>query len=51
MSEARALYCYLAKERSGIGGARLLKELGISSGGISRLVIRGREINAGIAAK
>lgn len=46
ISRARALYCYLAKEKAGARGMELMKELRMSSGGISRLIIRGEEINA-----
>jgi hypothetical protein len=40
--KARALYCYLAREKSGVNGAVLMKQLGMTSGGISSLVSRGR---------
>ncbi|MBM4333822.1 MAG: transposase [Deltaproteobacteria bacterium] len=41
--KARALYCYLAKERCGVSGAQLMKQLGLTSGAISHLVYKGRE--------
>jgi putative transposase len=40
--KARALYCYLARERSGISGAELMKQLKMTSGAISSLITRGR---------
>jgi len=43
-SSGRAVYCYLMKEKGKVSGAKLMKELGISSGGISMLVQRGRDI-------
>ncbi len=43
--KARGLYCYLAKERCGVSGAQLMKELRMSSGAISHLVFKGRELN------
>ena len=42
--KARAVYCYLAKERCGLSGAQLMKELRLSSGAISYLVQKGREL-------
>ena len=42
---ARALYCYLAKERCETSGTQLMKQLGLTSGAISHLVVQGREIN------
>ena len=41
--KARALYCYLAKDRCGVSGAQLMKQLGLTSGAISHLVYKGRE--------
>jgi len=41
--KARALYCYLAKERSGVSGGELMRQLNFPSGGISHLISRGRE--------
>jgi hypothetical protein len=40
--KSAGLYYYLAGEKSGVGGAALLKQVGIISGGISPLVSRGR---------
>jgi len=42
--EARAMYCYLAKERSGMSGAELAGQLRLSPGAISHLFYRGREL-------
>ena len=44
ISKARAAYCYLIKERCGIDGGEISKELTLSSGGLSRLVARGKAI-------
>ena len=43
--KARAMYCYLAKERCGVSGEQLMKQLRMTSGAISHLVSRGRELN------
>jgi hypothetical protein len=43
--KARALYCYLAKERCGMSGAQLTKQLGLTSGAISHLTYKGREFS------
>lgn len=43
--KARALYCYLAKERCGLSGTQLMEELRLSSGAISYLAQKGRELN------
>lgn len=43
--KARALYCYLAKERGGVSGAQLMKQLRMTSGAIFHLVYNGREFN------
>ena len=40
--KARALYCYLAREKSGLSGAELMKQLRMTSGAISSLVSRGK---------
>ena len=40
--KARALYCYLAREKSGLSGAELMKQLRMTSGTISSLVSRGK---------
>jgi len=42
--KARGLYCYLAKEKGGITGAQLMKELSLSSGAISHLVSLGSKV-------
>lgn len=41
---ARALYCFLAKERCEASGTQLMKQLKLTSGAISHLVSQGREI-------
>jgi len=40
----RGLYCYLAKEKGGMTGAPLMKELSLSSGAISHLVSLGSKV-------
>jgi chromosomal replication initiation ATPase DnaA len=40
--KARALYCYLTREKSGLSGAELIKQLRMTSGAISFLVSRGK---------
>lgn len=42
--KARAMYCHLAKERCGLSGAELMRQLKLSSGAISHLVYKGREL-------
>lgn len=42
--EARAVYCYLAKEHCGMSGEDLARQLRLSSGAISQLFYRGREL-------
>ncbi|HCC47371.1 MAG TPA: hypothetical protein DEQ38_04550 [Elusimicrobia bacterium] len=42
VSYARAIYCYLRKESSGVSGEELAEELRISRSGVSRLILRGR---------
>jgi len=42
--KARALYCYLAKERGRMNGGQLMRQLRLTSAAISHLVIRGREL-------
>ena len=42
--KARAMYCYLAKERCGVNGAQLMKQLRLTSGAISQLVYKGRKL-------
>lgn len=44
VSKARAAYCYLAREKCRLSGREILKELGLSSGGLSRLAARGKSI-------
>ena len=43
---AHALYCYLAKEKAGVSGTQLMRELKISSDGVARLVARGEKLYA-----
>ena len=47
--KARALYCYLAKERCGLSGAQLMQQLGMTSGAISHLVSKGREFHKALS--
>jgi hypothetical protein len=42
--KARAMYCHLAKERCGVSGARLMRQLKLTSGAISHLVYKGRDL-------
>ena len=42
--KARAMYCYLAKERCGVSGAKLMRQLKLTSGAISLLVYKGRDL-------
>jgi hypothetical protein len=42
--KARGLYSYLAKEKGGINGAQLMKELSLSSGANSHLVSQGSRV-------
>lgn len=42
----RAIYCCMAKERIGVGGAELCRQLGVTRSGISRLVEKGRRLLA-----
>jgi putative transposase len=44
LARARAVYCYLCSNEAGCSGSELMRELGLSSGGVSRLVARGREL-------
>ena len=44
VSKARAAYCYLAKEACRLDGGEILKELMLSSSGLSRLVVRGKAL-------
>jgi len=43
VAKARALYCFLAREKGGVSGRELMKELRLTSGAISHLVSVGRE--------
>lgn len=43
-ARARAIYCYLCKEKAGASGTELMRELGISQSGVSRLIAKGREL-------
>jgi len=42
VAKARALYCFLAKEKGGVRGSELMEELRLTSGAISHLVSAGR---------
>jgi hypothetical protein len=42
--KVRALYCYLAKGRGRMNGGQLMRQLRLTPGAISHLVIRGREL-------
>jgi len=44
---AKALYCYLMREKCGAKGVDLMKELGLSSGAISHLCQKGRVLSEG----
>ena len=44
IAKARALYCFLAKEKGGVRGSELMKDLRLTSGAVSHLVSVGREI-------
>ena len=39
---ARAVYCYLCTQDAGASGSELMRELGMSPGGVSKLVAKGR---------
>jgi hypothetical protein len=43
-AQARAVYCYLCKEKAGSTGVELKLELGISDSGVCRLVSKGRTL-------
>ncbi|OGS46846.1 MAG: hypothetical protein A3J79_14425 [Elusimicrobia bacterium RIFOXYB2_FULL_62_6] len=43
-ARARAIYCYLSKEKAGACGSELMRELKISQSGISRLIAKGRKL-------
>jgi len=40
--QARAVYCYLCAKDAGTTGSELMRELGMSTGGVSKLVAKGR---------
>ena len=42
--KARAVYCYLAKERSKIRGVDLMRDLRLTCVAISRLIERGKDL-------
>lgn len=42
--KARACYCYLAREQSGLSVTRLASDLGLTQSAASKLVLRGRSI-------
>jgi REP element-mobilizing transposase RayT len=44
---AKALYCYLMREKAGTRGVELMKELSLSSGAISHLCQKGRALAKG----
>lgn len=43
-SRARAVYCYLCKEKGGATASDLMRELGISQSGVSKLISKGRRL-------
>lgn len=43
-SRARALYCYICVRDAGSGGGELMRELGITSSAVSKLVVKGRAL-------
>jgi len=43
--KARAVYCYLTKERSKIRGVDLMRDLGLTCGAISRLIESGKDLH------
>ncbi len=45
--KARAMYCHLAKERCGMSGTQLMKQLNLTSGAISNLAYKGRDLIKG----
>jgi REP element-mobilizing transposase RayT len=46
-ARARALYCYLCKEKARVTGTELMRELGISQSGVSRAIAKGRKLVEG----
>ncbi len=51
ISQARAIYCHLKKEKGGVSGAELMRELKISCGAVSLLAQKGRSIVEGVCPK
>lgn len=47
--KARAVYCYLAKEKSKIRGVELMMDLRLTCGAISRLIERGKDLHENLA--
>ncbi|MBU2572824.1 MAG: hypothetical protein KKH28_01945 [Elusimicrobia bacterium] len=47
--KARAVYCYLAKEKSKIRGVDLMRDLELTCGAISRLIERGKDLHENLA--
>ncbi len=45
-AHARALYCYWCREKAGISGTELKRELGIGQSAVSRLISKGRKLTA-----
>lgn len=43
-AQARALYCYLCKEKAGVSGTELMRELRIGQSAVSRLTSKGRKL-------
>jgi len=43
-ARARALYCYLCREKAGVSGTELRRELGIGQSAVSRLTEKGRKL-------
>ncbi|MCX5791914.1 MAG: transposase [Elusimicrobia bacterium] len=43
-ARARAVYCYLCKEKAKASGTELMRELGISQSAVSRLIAKGRRL-------
>lgn len=43
-ARARAIYCYLCKERAGVSGKKLMQELNISQSAVSKLISKGRAL-------
>ena len=42
--KARAMYCHLAKERCAVSGGQLMRQLKLTSGAISHLIYKGRDL-------